>query len=1442
MRHPGRDIGTGPHPTVSPPPLPSSSIPSLVDLHHIRRLRKLYGPYPCKKASRNELSCTLLYADPSTPSQERFIHPLYGLPSPLHLECSCHTIQEHPLSRQNVPAISPQAVFGGAPLVGRGKQRKLWIPLSSSSVSVLPSSQQDQAEDEQDHLRDSLSIHPFPRYLYHHDGRPFYYTFNHSLPPSRSLSFGFLSGSRYAPRSLPSPDARSGHVMVVVEDYILIFGGLGVNDEKNDIWAFYPATGRFRQLCVKHESEEKACGDGHHHHHPMNNSSHTEREREEQEEEQQQRWFLEENKTSQSTDDKCRRRNSPMEKDRGVKCDFLRASRGRPCIPKAGFGQACAVFTPHVDHLFEHNGARGKVKSTSEEIAIDVSTDKDGGDGDDRIIHEKQSFVSTFTTCSSSAFSFSSSPCARNRKDAKNPHSHAIVIGGFATGDVVISEAYVFCPRTEEWTLPVFSTPLTRIWGATAQAMKQPRVLPTRCSRCHQWNPHRSPTTGLCAAYDSNLLSSFWFGHETSPFTACPSSSVARFMCHCEVPPKERNESGLLVNPETPLNEGEEIREEEEEEVVVMFGGMGNEEMVGEMYIFHLERTLVEEDIPVLSHLILTGFPNFVQQYYPSVTRSHYAFQTTNREESDSEDNILFPFSVDVEKEKGEEEEEDQRLPPNPSSLPHTGNRRKSPHTYRHLQSHPSYYTDSVDEAGKNTTNINTSHRTLKEAVNHMLSAAVGSYLVEVLPIDPGLRASRVETETLRGAFPFKPSLSPLSLRKGLFFSSSYVVPSPGFSVDDPSNFPDLHSAYCSWVLLYGPQPRRRPCSSVYEDHLLFIFGGRNELTFFNDMWVFNSMTRTWASLSPPSSSARREEMIEWFPALRSGRERDDLASTDPLLRPSSSSTDAAPPPPSPRPSVYVPLPRTGGCMAIDEERGQILVYGGFSESSGDEDIFLFGDFNLYHIREGVWERVKERKCRKWNPILDAYGPSSSAPETSSSRRGKKIHKNHDQTQEEEEERESETVERERQWNEVLCSLPGVAEHPFLSLQTKGLHPGHDSVQVQQQKCIAEHRRRSLIMAAGFKTLDAYLFEVLQKVGGEVPPFSSSSCSSSSSCGDGGSATRPSINHPSFTSASSLLSSYSHDIFSCHQSLFSPSFHLKEEGGEEDEGGGRGYYPGDAREKEERQREAEVVASRYFHLPILPPPPRTMGTLVAVPTTSTRRRRRHYLFEEAQATAAAAPSITAPSLLRPPQRFLLFGGRAFNQPRADVFEITITPGEPSQDALDDLSSRILLVENHRRLTIQTNPPSPPPSFASRFPSDFASALFPGELSDHWDDDTREEEGGEELVEGWEEEWEEVEEREEEGEEVDKNAWTSPFFKKLVEKKTVSYRLQWRRATRDLLLSHLDKCSVKEEKFYATVTLSPSGLWASVAAWLKVADKKEQRGENCREREKETDRG
>lgn len=195
---------------------------------------------------------------------------------------------------------------------------------------------------------------------------------------------------------------------------------------------------------------------------------------------------------------------------------------------------------------------------------------------------------------------------------------------------------------------------------------------------------------------------------------------------------------------------------------------------------------------------------------------------------------------------------------------------------------------------------------------DHLLEQAVGSYLVETLHLPYTYANLSFET--------FLTPESTLGVEATTENSSERSSPPPPYQegearveppeVQPPPPLPQL------------PSPRRRPCSCVYEHHTLIVFGGRDFQSFFNDVWEWDILTRTWRELHRGEGKS--------------------------------------------------PVARTGACMALDAERKLLLMFGGYREE-GHMMVRVLDDLHIYHLEGNYWERVIINEDRNWDPCMDYH-------------------------------------------------------------------------------------------------------------------------------------------------------------------------------------------------------------------------------------------------------------------------------------------------------------------------------------------------------------------------------------------------------------------------------------------------------------------------------------
>lgn len=823
-----------------------------------------------------QISCHLLYADPAVEEQKKYIHPSYATSPSVQIQYGHHFSEEF---LKDIPSTFskesfPYPVYGGKFLPA---VREAAVP----PIPSLPPIEEEMPKKKKKTPDAAQGVpHPlplfFPRFAYWEDGPPLYYTLTHPPPSIPSLSSLFLRPSSAA--SLPfrlqnkldkphTPPARSGHVMAVMDTDIIMFGGLGNTGDLNDTWALDPSTRAFRPLCVA-KKRRRLCGRRGTHATPSPAPPAAAG-----------RAFLaaaaEGGEDAREAEGLSHPRpgNPPCrsvpsraaeegeEEEEPIQCPLLHSSCCTLRTPPAGFGQAFAVFHPRHDPSPSlHTSETTKEEKKAKKKVVD-----------DEDAHEASCPACTGATTTTST------TCG---------HSHMVLIGGYSFVRKQIEEVFLFCAKTEQWAVAQLTTALPAFWGAAAQTLKQPRVLRSQCRRCHRWKRLRSVSPTASASPSREALS-FWFGHYGEEGGRLTGTTPA-LLCSCGVrqearkafPPlhptqkkqhEEKKKAPLpqegsdTTNPWDAEEEKEALAEEseedaEEEEVVTMFGGMFDEKMVDTMFIFHLERPLQEADIKPLSHLILTGFPLFMESHQVS-SDSALSFASSSlllssvgfgshAEIEATEDVLHSPLSpLASAAPPSRVEASDAFRPTTPTS--------SSSSRLEWLQE------EVVEEAavrrrgGRRAREDRLGSLEGEEAEEEewhpdamrrrMLRAAVGKYLVEVIPLHPhpDVAAPVASPAMNEIAWVDIPSF---------FASRSYdgglervgpadASPPPSPHAYQPGRIPVVH--------LCGPTPRRRPCSVVYETYRFIVFGGRTEGTFFNDLWEFHAQTRLWRLLPP---------------------------------------------------------------------------------------------------------------------------------------------------------------------------------------------------------------------------------------------------------------------------------------------------------------------------------------------------------------------------------------------------------------------------------------------------------------------------------------------------------------------------------------------------------------------------------------------------------------
>eukprot|EP01062_Namystynia_karyoxenos_P006157 TRINITY_DN12153_c2_g1_i2.p1 TRINITY_DN12153_c2_g1~~TRINITY_DN12153_c2_g1_i2.p1 ORF type:complete len:699 (+),score=219.04 TRINITY_DN12153_c2_g1_i2:406-2502(+) len=141
-----------------------------------------------------------------------------------------------------------------------------------------------------------------------------------------------------------------------------------------------------------------------------------------------------------------------------------------------------------------------------------------------------------------------------------------------------------------------------------------------------------------------------------------------------------------------------------------------------------------------------------------------------------------------------------------------------------------------------------------------------------------------------------------------------------------------LNVRFLEGLLIPGGHPigRRRHTATLDRSMRMWLFGGRNQGTFRNDMWCFDLRSRTWYEVSRPPVSGH--------PSSRGGQGPPVIAKWPP--------------------------PRTGHCMVHCE--GALYTFGGFEARrdpiSGNTDFILHNDVYRFDLNTCDWvEVVPER-------------------------------------------------------------------------------------------------------------------------------------------------------------------------------------------------------------------------------------------------------------------------------------------------------------------------------------------------------------------------------------------------------------------------------------------------------------------------------------------------
>lgn len=151
---------------------------------------------------------------------------------------------------------------------------------------------------------------------------------------------------------------------------------------------------------------------------------------------------------------------------------------------------------------------------------------------------------------------------------------------------------------------------------------------------------------------------------------------------------------------------------------------------------------------------------------------------------------------------------------------------------------------------------------------------------------------------------------------------------------------------------------RRRHAATSYRDQFMIVFGGRNQVSFFNDMWAYNALIDEWA---PLAASSTREDVARFFshPCDRShaARLRELHSSFSERRR---------------MPDYYAScLPRTGVAGILVHNR-YFVFFGGFLWAM--QHAFSFDDLHVYDVHDHCWRRMVEVPKERVPPRMTMCG------------------------------------------------------------------------------------------------------------------------------------------------------------------------------------------------------------------------------------------------------------------------------------------------------------------------------------------------------------------------------------------------------------------------------------------------------------------------------------
>jgi hypothetical protein len=147
---------------------------------------------------------------------------------------------------------------------------------------------------------------------------------------------------------------------------------------------------------------------------------------------------------------------------------------------------------------------------------------------------------------------------------------------------------------------------------------------------------------------------------------------------------------------------------------------------------------------------------------------------------------------------------------------------------------------------------------------------------------------------------------------------------------------------------LIMPLPRRRHGAVAYKDHFLFIFGGRDVRTFYNDLWAYDMLRDLWLPMTASMTLDMQRRAL-----------RRESEATNHVMEEYTRSMDRMPPRDRARmvnPFFSSVASRTGASMVLLDDT--IVIFGGFSYDRLANSVFSHNDMHSYSITRHEWRAI----------------------------------------------------------------------------------------------------------------------------------------------------------------------------------------------------------------------------------------------------------------------------------------------------------------------------------------------------------------------------------------------------------------------------------------------------------------------------------------------------